>query len=436
MLRKDIPIFNTPNTNNILARLTRVFQNKRLALFTLTITFLVYVSNGVLGADFNIISPLAQGFSDQLHPLSESKSQKEVFGFGPFWTINKLDNVDFNVLTTFSYFGVPILADGSMDTTYQGYQVFESETATQVFKKAHQYGTRVVLTVTMMDNADIRALMDDPEAQDRSIRQTVSLVKQRGIDGVNIDFEYMGNPGPAYRSAFSNYVKNMTTAMHTAVPSSRVTVSVYASAVKDPKIYDLTAVSNNSDGIFMMAYDFAVASSDQAIPTAPLYGYKQGKYWYDVSTAVDDFLAYMPAEKLILGVPWYGYNYMVYSPGVKVDTRPAWSGRGFAQTYAIVQTDVTPDMSGIYEYATGWDDTGKVGWKAYYDADSGSWRQVFIDDVKSLGIKFDFAKDKNLGGVGIWALGFDNGKKDFWALLDRKFGAKYADASVINKEIN
>lgn len=416
-------IFNTQKT-------IQKYRNKRLTLLTITVIFLTFILNTVFTGDLSIISPLAR--SNELTPLTEGKSQKEVFGFAPYWTINKLDNVDFNVLTTFAYFGIPVKGDGNLDTSYQGYQTFKSETATEIFQKAHSHGTRVVLTITQMKNAEIRELMDSPEAQARSIEQTVELVKNRGIDGVNIDIEYTGNPGQGYRNAFSAYVKNMTEAMHAAVPQSKVTVSVYASAVKEPKIYDIAKMGEYSDGVFMMAYDFAVASSGHAIPTAPLYGHKEGKYWYDVSTAVEDFLKYMPEEKLILGVPWYGYNYNVGSPTVKA---PTLRGRGFAQTYTLVENGVSQDMPGIYEYASGWDDHGQVGWKAYYSAVTGTWRMVFIDDVKSLDIKFEYAKQKNLGGVGMWALGFDDGKKDFWALLDRKFGAKYADAHVVNKRI-
>lgn len=387
-----------------------------------------------MGGTLDIISPLARGFGGELQPLTEGKNQKEVFGFAPFWTINKLENVDYDVLTTVAYFGVPIMGDGSIDTDYPGYKTFKSDRATEIFKKAHAHGTRVVLTVVQMENEEILALMDDQEAQDRSIANTVELVKSRGIDGVNIDFEYTGDPGIEYRLKFTEYVRRMNSAMKVAVPSSRVTVSVYASAMKDPKIYDIASIAQHSDGIFMMAYDFAVAGSANAIPTAPLYGYKEGKYWYDVSTAVEDFLAVMPAEKLILGVPWYGYNYSVNAPKVKAPTQKAL-GRGFAQTYALAQNDVSENMPGIYEYATGWDEHGQVGWKAYYVAANDTWRMVFIDDVKSLGKKFEFAKQKNLGGIGMWALGFDDGKNDFWALLHKEFGAKYADAHIVNKQI-
>lgn len=371
-----------------------------------------------------ITSPLGQ-----LHSLTDSKKGYEVFGFAPYWTMDKMRNVDFSVLTTFSYFGIPVGSDGSLDTSDVGYTTFESQQATDLFTKAHQYGTRVVLTLTQMDSGTIIQFLDNPDAQNQAISQAVSLVKSRGIDGINVDFEYIGDPGGDYQKKYSNFVDNLTEAMHQAVPASRVTVSVLATSVKDATLYNIHSLSQKSDGIFMMAYDFATLSADNAMPTSPMYGYKDGKYWYDVSTAVKDFLTQMPASKLILGVPWYAYNYVVYSPGIKAETLPyySWKGSPIVQTYATASANSVD--------AQGWDSEGQVGWKAYYVASTGAWRMLFIEDKKSLGIKYEFAKKVNLAGVGIWALGFDDGKSDMWAVLQDKFGEKYADSSVENRAI-
>ncbi len=381
-----------------------------------------------------LISPLIT----PLQPLNTSKNTKEIFGFAPWWNINKLDNVDFNVLTTFAYFGVDVDSSGDLDREDVGYQTFQSKKATELFKKAHSQGTRVVLTITQMDNDNIKALMDDPIAQQNAINQTVEEVRKRGIDGINVDFEYVGNPGPEYRHKFSQFVAALTNKMHQAEPESRVTVSVYASAVKDPKIYDIAFLGKSADGIFMMAYDFAVAGSDNAIPTAPLYGHETGKYWYDIASAVADFTKYMDPKKLILGVPYYGYNYLVYEPTIKAETRPYYSWRGTpkAQTYTTAKNDLNPNMEGVDEFKQGWDDNGKVGYMAYHIADTDTWRMLFLDDVKSLGLKYDFAKEKNLAGVGMWALGMDNGKTELWQLLAEKFGQKFADISISQKTIN
>ncbi len=377
---------------------------------------LIILLNGVTPAQ-RLFSPLITPMMP-LHPITVNKSNKEVFGFAPYWNMDKLNNIDFKVLTTLAYFDASINPDGTLDRTNPGYQTFTSPEATNLFRKAHANGTRVVLTVSQMDNGNIEALMDDPDAQASAINETVSLVKQRGIDGINIDIEYQGDPGQSYRDKFSQFVAKLTNKMHQTVPGSQVTVSVYASAVKDPKIYDIAALSRVTDGIFMMAYDFAVAGSDNAIPTSPLYGHQDGTYWYDIASAVNDFTQLMPPNKLILGVPYYGYNYSVDQPGVKAPT--GWGGT--SQTYTTVADNIKEGQDGITQVVKGWDDYGKVGYVAYVR--NGNWRMVFMEDQKSLGLKYDFAKAKGLMGVGMWALGNDDGHGELWVLLEDKFGAK------------
>src|SRR3989344_82033 len=102
----------------------------------------------------------------------------EVFGFAPYWTINKLDNVDFNTLTTLAYFGVPVNSDGTFDKDNIGYTTLEGERAQDLFRRAHSHGTRVVLTLTQMKNDIILNFLDDEKAQDRAIDNAIRLVKK------------------------------------------------------------------------------------------------------------------------------------------------------------------------------------------------------------------------------------------------------------------
>lgn len=391
----------------------------------------------------SIVSPIPS----ILTLIQQKNTNSEIFGFAPYWKFDSLDNVDFNVLTTFAYFGVPVNSDGILDKTDQGYITFKSDKATQIFSKAHSFGTRIVLTLTNMDNSSIEQFLDNPDAQNEAIKEAVSEVKDRGIDGINVDFEYLGDPGQTYRDEFTNFVGSLNSSLHRQVPSSKLSVSVYASSVKDPKIYNIQALADKSDDIFMMAYDFAVRDSQNAIPTAPLYGYKQGQYWYDVSTAVSDFLKVMPSNKLILGVPWYGYDYAVDKPEVKAQTGQSYTywykhwispwywvwRQGYSQIPATIQTYAT-SINDVKTEKAGWDNLGKVGWKAY-KADDGTWRMFFMEDSKSLGVKYDFAKKENLKGVGVWALGFDEGKSDMWQLLKQKFGNKMADNLISERTI-
>lgn len=380
-----------------------------------------------------IISPLGK---KPPKPSLVKEKRYEVFGFAPYWNLDKFDNVDFNVLTTLAYFGLDIDSNGNFADD-QGLASIESPKAKRLFDKAHDAGSRVVVTLTQMNNPDIRSLLDSPSAQKRLIEKSTDLVRNKNLDGLNIDFEYVGNPGDGYRNKFTNFVKNITGQMHEKVPGSKVTVSVYASAVKHPKIYDIAAIGKSSDGVFMMAYDFATRTADQAIPTSPLYGHKEGKYWYDISTAVEDFLTQMPANKLILGLPWYGYNYPVNEPGVKANTQKGYytyywykkrqysryisAPASTAQTYSLAKS-----VGESSKVLNGWDDLGKVGFKAYQE--NGTWRMIFLEDEKSLRIKYEFAKENKLLGVGMWALGFDDGRRELWTLLADEFGSKLADA--------
>ncbi len=405
------------NRNSRISRFEKIWTYITFSLGSIALLFVIGLSYDRVE---RIISPIVSQFVS-LTPLTKPQHPRyEVFGFAPYWTINKLDSVEFSSLTTFAYFGVPIKETGGLDKEDYGYTVFKSRKATNVFRKAHDNGVRVVLTITCMDNDNIESFLGSDQAREKTIADTIHEVRERGIDGVNIDVEYIGTPDAIYREKFSEFVSHLTEKMHTEIPGSYVTVSVYASSAKKLKLYDISRIGKAADGVFMMAYDFAVKGSDYAMPTSPLYGYKEGKYSYDIATAVEDFKQYMPGNKIILGVPYYGYNYLVYDePRVKAETRPSWSWRGkpMTQTYEIATDSIKAEREG-------WDDLGQVGWKAYYVSSVDAWRMIFLDDVRSLGIKYDFAKSQNLGGVGMWALGFDSGKSELWAVLKEKFGTK------------
>jgi MYXO-CTERM domain-containing protein len=53
----------------------------------------------------------------------------------------------------------------------------------------------------------------------------------------------------------------------------------------------------------------------------------------------------------------------------------------------------------------------------------GVWHQVWYDDEQSLACKFDLVKQQNLGGMGYWALGYDNGYSEVWDMLETHFAA-------------
>ena len=53
-----------------------------------------------------------------------------------------------------------------------------------------------------------------------------------------------------------------------------------------------------------------------------------------------------------------------------------------------------------------------------------STKEVWYDDDFTLGKKFDYAISKDLRGIGVWALGYDNGYSELWDVIDDRFASK------------
>jgi small-conductance mechanosensitive channel len=56
--------------------------------------------------------------------------------------------------------------------------------------------------------------------------------------------------------------------------------------------------------------------------------------------------------------------------------------------------------------------------------------ECWFDNASSLEKKYNLALSYGLKGIGIWALGYDNGYADFWQLLDNRFTSD--TAAVVN----
>lgn len=55
--------------------------------------------------------------------------------------------------------------------------------------------------------------------------------------------------------------------------------------------------------------------------------------------------------------------------------------------------------------------------------DSNYFEKCWFDDDYTLGEKFGWALNEELAGVGIWALGYDNGYPNMWQMIASRYGA-------------
>lgn len=168
-----------------------------------------------------------------------------------------------------------------------------------------------------------------------------------------------------------------------------------------------------------MSYDYYAAGSDVAGPVAPMSGFHDGTYFFDVTTTYDDYAAFVPSSKLLMGVPYYGYDWPVTDNAKPLArTSPASAGGGQARTVSYSQLKTDEQLAGSNCH---WDAAASETWCAYTDPTTHQEREAWLEDNQSIGIKFDFAKQRKLQGVALWALGFDGKYPDLWAMLARDF---------------
>ncbi|GAJ03490.1 unnamed protein product, partial [marine sediment metagenome] len=113
--------------------------------------------------------------------------------------------------------------------------------------------------------------------------------------------------------------------------------------------------------------------------------------------------------KLILGLPYYGYDWPVsgsdryaaaaYGPPPNDEATPHWYSK--AVTMAATHDRL-------------WDPNSSTPWFNYQD---NGFRQVWYDDSLSLSMKYELALEKDLAGVGMWALGYDGDRPELWGAL-------------------
>ncbi|KKT11682.1 MAG: hypothetical protein UV89_C0011G0004 [candidate division WWE3 bacterium GW2011_GWB2_43_22] len=166
-----------------------------------------------------------------------------------------------------------------------------------------------------------------------------------------------------------------------------------------------------------MGYDFHRPTSDTAGPVAPIGG-KGVHSEYDIETMLKDYLAIVPPNKLLLGVPYYGYNWVVGEDEKYAERIDGNDNIGFSQSQSYeaimdVLIDIKPKVM--------WDDLGQVPYFSYISAETGQQRQVFFENQRSLAVKYKLVKNNGLMGVGIWALGYDGGYTELWDLLYDEF---------------
>lgn len=308
---------------------------------------------------------------------------------------------DFELLWAIAYFSYEV------DPESGSYKTIHSWRETNLVDTAHKSDCKVLLTITNFGADNNHVFLKNEDAQQTCIDSVISLLELKGADGVNIDFESVNGRN---RDEFSKFIIKLSEGLKKHNRKYIVTIDLYA---YDPhKVFEIDKIDKHIDVYNLMAYDYFGGFSKVAGPVSPLY---PSKLWGDlcVSNSVDHYLKEgVDAKKLIVCYPYYGAKWSVKSEKVHSKVKKFY---GYLPYYKIKEHIIdNPDDKTFLDTLA---DTKYFSFKA----DDGTDLQIWFDDSLTIATKCDYILGKELGGVGVWTLGYEGNHNELWNLLEVKF---------------
>lgn len=360
-------------------------------------------SQGNADAGFYEQNPVQQVPTVERVPCNLNKM---VYGWHPYWVGNVYQNYQWDLLSHLSFFSyeVDYLTGNAVST--HGWS-----TSAAVNAALATGSTKVTLCVTLFANH--ASFLTNATAKQTLITNLINLINTRGAHGVNIDFEGL----PSSQSTnFANFMVDLANQMHAAIPGSEVSTVLYS--VDWNSVFNFSIMEPEVDYYIIMGYDYYYSGSATAGPNDPLYQFGTS-YNYTLSRSITDYLkAGCPKNKLILGLPNYGREWSTTSLTVPSGT----TASGVSRTYSYIKNNST----GFYTPANHTFENESQS-DMYLFMNGATPKQCFITEETAFAKRLQHVNTAGIGGIGIWALGYDDGYTALWEAIRSKMTDCYSD---------
>ncbi len=271
----------------------------------------------------------------------------------------------------------------------------------QALTAAKSHGASLLLSVTNFDGTNFNTELAHTILASTALRNSVfaaieDKLSAQGFSGVNIDFEHMH---PSDRPLYNAFVTELRDRMHPKGYS--VSIAMGPKTKDEPNAawmgaFDYKTLGSVVDFIMLMAYEWGwVGGPPMAI--API---NQVRAVLEYATSV------IPAEKLLMGIPTYGYNWLIPDTPNNLATGIAPLA---AQNLAIDKgAAVRFDPMGASPMFHYW-----MGSQEH---------EIWFEDAKSIMAKFHLVYEMGLRGVSFWVLG--QAFPQLWRLVADTFVVK------------
>lgn len=371
---------------------------KKAALILLVVSSITFLTYLIIPPQ---LPPSPLGDPTQLVQGTTTSSYL-VLGFAPYWNLKKITPTAYQGITHLAYFALHLQGNGEL---YTHVNTREEDPGYTNYKRllSTPPDSPLILTYMQQNQAALTALLNSPSAQTtaiKTIKETLSQI--RGV-GINIDFEPTVDITSQDRANFTTFIANL----HAALPQDTLlTISHYPSAAAKPRLWDLQALEPFTDYFVMMTYDYTLPSSSRVGPNAPLRD-NSNVFEHTILKNLRETTTLIPASKILLGIPFYGYEWETSDP---TKYAPALSRGTTASLERIESLRQSPNLTSYWDHNT---------LTPYaLSTDSGTLSQIYYDNETSLSLKLELVKSAGLGGIAIWALGYEQNVPWLWPLIN------------------
>lgn len=222
-------------------------------------------------------------------------------------------------------------------------------------------------------------------------------MKQHGFSELNLDIEKTNEASDEARTNFTLFMKTLHSDL--AKVGAKMTVDITGMDLIKHDMIDPKEAGNIADRVMVMTYDFHYAGSSVTGAVAPLSGAGVTAE-YDVTSAIQKAKAVIPAKKIILGIPLYGYEWEILTNTLHSAAIP---GTGITASSARIEKL----LSSCSTCSAQLDTTSQEAYVIYLDTETGTYHQLSYPTKASTDAKVQFAEGEGLGGIGMWALGYE-----------------------------
>lgn len=246
-----------------------------------------------------------------------------------------------------------------------------------------------------------------PNSRKKFAATSAAIVELNNLDGVDIDWEYPGFKGED--NVFRTEDRENFTLMFKALREeldrlSKKTGKKYllTTAVPDFTSFlqktDMGKAAEYMDYVNLMTYDFYVPAGDTVGHHSNLY-HSANFVGRAAHRGIGEYKAAgVPAEKIVMGIPFYGRSWIMKTADNRGINRVA-EATARAGGYTLIKDSIAL-RPGFVRY---WDEDAK----APYLWNAAKKQLVVYDDEESVKIKCEYVKKNNLGGVMFWQYASD-----------------------------